>query len=128
MTDAVTGLPIEGIVLDIYDLGQSYLGWTLTDANGYYEFTELPVGGYKLHLSGDQDHLEEWHHDAASFGAAATVTVTSKGITAANGSLTPYGTLDGTVTDAVTGLPIEGASVSLYDASGNPKVSGGALM
>ncbi len=107
VTDAVTGLPIKDIWVEIYDLNYNSVSSDLSDMNGHYEFAELPVGGYKLHFGGDADHLEEWHHDAASFGAAAGVAVTSRGTTTANESLTPYGTLDGTVTDAVTGLPIE---------------------
>ncbi len=125
MTDAVTGLPIEGIRLDVYDLSQNYMGWAQTNVNGYYEFTEFASGSYRIHFGGDADHLEEWHHDAASFGAATTLTVTNNGITTANESLAPYGTLSGTVTDAVTGLPIEGAWVNLYDSSGNHKGSTG---
>ena len=76
-----------------------------TDATGHYEFTGVPFGNYVMSIWGTQDHM--------------LVTVRTFALTAtspariANLVIPPFPTgtssVFGTITDASTGLPIDGA-------------------
>ncbi len=105
VTDAVTGQPIEGIWVDVYELNEGLLASTLTDANGYYEFDSLAIGSYKLEFEEGAYHQGEWYHDAASFGDATKVTVTSRGTTTADEDLKPF------VYITASAEPFEGGTV-----------------
>jgi hypothetical protein len=101
VTDSQTRTAIVGATVSLSPGG----ALTLTDANGYYSFSGLAPGSYTVTAS------------AAGYNSASQ-TVTLTGSQKANLnfrliSATAYGSLDGTVTDAVTGTPIVGAAVSL---------------
>jgi hypothetical protein len=50
VTDTLTGLPIEGVELNLTivprfpDTLEPYMNYTTTDSNGYYLFTNIPMG------------------------------------------------------------------------------------
>ena len=106
ITDAGTTDPIEGAFVVLRGNGGffGFGGWnfTTTDATGAYSFSDVSTGDREIRVFA-----------AGYFSATEMVTVTDGVDTVANialGGLT-FGSLSGTVTDAVTGDPIEGAWV-----------------
>ncbi len=51
VTDATSGLPLEGALVVLSALERSDQRVALTDGTGYYEFSELPAGTYNLRAS-----------------------------------------------------------------------------
>jgi 5-hydroxyisourate hydrolase-like protein (transthyretin family) len=50
VTDAKTGQALAQVKVTLYD-SNGKVATTQTDSNGYYEFTDLPAGTYKLKFS-----------------------------------------------------------------------------
>jgi hypothetical protein len=96
VTDALTGLPFAGATV-------SYAGAsTVTNSSGAYNLAKAPLGTYQL--------------TAAAGGYSSqsqSVTVNPATTTAQSFSLAPLpGSISGVVSDARTGLPLSGATVS----------------
>ncbi len=102
VTDADTGDPLVGAKVVVAETGQT----RHTDALGHYRFYLLP-GSYDL--------------TASAFGyyeeTAEVVEVVEDAFTAQDFALSarPSGFIAGTVTDVETGLPIEGATITVLD-------------
>lgn len=107
------GLPIPGTQLAVFAVDtEDSLGTAVSDDIGYFHFPVLPEGEVRLFA---------WHPAYYSFSA---VVVLQPGENRLDVSLQPLGqpeqaTLEGTVMDAVTGLPLGGAQASW---SGSPMV------
>jgi hypothetical protein len=103
--DSATSDPVEGAwVLVIGSGGGFFGGWsvTTTDAAGAYSIPDVVTGDHEVRV-----------YRQGYFFETATVNVTDGVDTVADfalGGLT-FGTVSGTVTDAVTGEAIEGAWV-----------------
>ncbi len=103
VTDATTGSPIKSASIRIFQ-GTTLISSALTDSSGFYQATGIFPGQY--------DVVAE---------ATGYQTKTS-GVTIIDDStvivdfelLSNPGTLEGTITDATTTNPIEGASVDVY--------------
>ena len=128
VTDATTGLPIEGALVVARgmgmggphhggEIGRSHHGggWhgprhVFTGADGGYVIEELAPGEYWV-ACGTPGYIVEF----------ATAIIADGGTTVLDFALDPleFGAVEGTVTDAATGLPIVGARVVLI-----PSVSG----
>ncbi len=120
--DASTGQPIttQGVLgLMVFALGQGSGGeihsaWV--GENGSYTITGLPTADYKVEFwdRGLNKYVGEWYDDKPDEASADLVHVsvghTTSGIDAA---LSVGGSVSGTVTDEATGLPLEGACVSV---------------
>ena len=96
VTDSVTGNPIAGATV-------SYAGaTTLTDIAGSYSLPTAPLGSYQLSASAP-----------GYSGGSQTVTVKPAATSTQGFSLAPLpGSVGGVVTDAATGLPVAGVTVS----------------
>ncbi len=103
VTDAVTTNPIAGATINVYS-GQILTATALTDPNGNYQIPNLAPDNYIVTAS------------AATYQTQARGgTVTASATTVVNFALiSPPGTISGTVTDAITTNPIEGANVSVF--------------
>jgi hypothetical protein len=109
VTDAVAGTPVSGATVSAGTASAS------TNANGVFTITGLAPGTYTATAS------------ATGYAAqSASVTITAASTTTQNFALSPNpGTISGTVTDAATGAPIAGATVSysggsaITDGNGN---------
>jgi len=108
VTDAKTGKPIEGATVSLDCHGTVHT--VLTDANGTYTFTDVPLCFCLKNLSASKDGYVGAEMQVA-VGQETVQDIALEPID--DGSDTEGGTLSGTVTDADTGLPIEGALVSL---------------
>ncbi len=103
VTDAVTTNPIPGATINVYN-GQTLAATALTDPNGNYQIPNLPPDNYIVTASKPTYQIE-----------AIGATVTASATTIVNFALiSPPGTISGTVTDAATTNPIEGANVSVF--------------
>ena len=64
VTDAVTGLPLEDIEVDIYDSSSSYVGYDFTDASGFYiSRAGLPAGTYFAATWNYYGYVDELFHN-----------------------------------------------------------------
>ncbi len=111
VTDAVTGVGIENIYVDVWNTDFSYFAFAYTNDVGFYSM-EIQPGTYVVNLYGGYDY----------FNASEEVTVTTSATF--NISMTPkvYGSISGTVTDIDNGDPVASAYISLY--SNDPFVYG----
>ncbi len=140
VTDAGTAAPIEGAMVVARSCmggpggGEGHGGghppggghhpprYAFTDAAGAYEIGDLPAGDYRV-VCGKPGYVM----------ASAEVTITDGGTTVQDFALEPmvFGSVGGTVTDALTFLPIQGAHVMLRPAqvpelkAGGPADGGG---
>jgi hypothetical protein len=96
VTDAATGNPVAGATI-------SYAGAsTVTDISGAYSLPKAPLGTYQLSAA-----------ITGYIGQSQTVTVNPAATTTQAFSLVPLpGSIGGVVSDARTGLPVAGATVS----------------
>lgn len=117
--DAQSGDPIEGAVVHAGSpwqepgRGGESGHQTLTDANGFYRFDELPTGTWTIRA------MKQGYEPAE-----ADVDVIADQTAVVDFTLDPlvFGAVAGVVTDASTGLPIENAIIRLADAA--TKVAG----
>ena len=125
VTDAATGAPLSGVGVDVYTEGGSYVTYGYTDASGVYlPYAGLSTGNYRVRTFNSLAYLNEAYDNvpcnncSATIGTLIAVTAgaTTSGI---NFGLAAGGRITGTVTDATTGAPLSGVSVSVYDASGS---------
>lgn len=120
VTDAVSGEPIAGAMVRLYRGGQPARGagggqvgswsWGFTDLDGGYLIENVPTGDYVLVVN------------ARFYQASAPlpVTVLDGQTVEVDVALQPLelGSLEGTVTDAVSGAQIEGATVAVFRGPG----------
>jgi len=110
VVDAQTGLPLSGVAATLTGGAGVNL---LTQADGVFEFRDLPPGDYALQLT------------LANYGAINAATATRSGQTQDMGVLrmsksasATTGTVEGKITDAATGQPLAGATVTVNGAIG----------
>jgi len=148
VTDAVTGQPIQGVLVDVVD-GTStnfsindFVNFApTTNASGVFNTGPvLAPGVYKLRARKlNSGYIQTFYPSGFDLSTAATVTVTAANTVNVNIAMQPGGTITGTIRDRVTNSPISGASVAIQrvasstffgdftattDASGNYTITG----
>lgn len=103
VTDSLTGSPIAGALIEIFD-GNVIVGFADTDINGNYSIPDLDPGNYIVICS------------AATYATKFVgATVVSNTTTTVNFALDRNpGTIEGTVTNAADGIGIRAATVTVY--------------
>lgn len=129
VTDEGTGAPLEGVSVTLYRSVGGVLevfDFTDTAADGSYGFYRLPSDVYVVEFFDPTDAYAPEYYDnrtAADFadplGAGGVLHLS--GIDAALAARAPAA-VSGSVTDSGTGLPLTGATVTLYDASSSAVV------
>jgi hypothetical protein len=137
VSDAVTQAPIEGIEACAVNTsvasleeeeGPGNFGCATTDSTGSYTISGLNAGGYDVifgaPLKSSLNYVTQVYEDKSSFTEASTVTLTA-GVTKenVNAELEPGAEISGTVTEAVTGAPLEGILVCALEDAGSPNGS-----
>jgi uncharacterized surface anchored protein len=127
VTDATSGEPVAGIEVYLVSEDGDYYGYSYTDSSGQYSFEGLPAGTY---FAVTDNYYPAVYADEVYDGVPCepgcdleedgtpipvTVNTTTSGIDFA---LTPFGRITGTVADSVTGEPISGIEVVVYDEDG----------
>jgi hypothetical protein len=84
----------------------------LAEPDGSYEFTDVSPGDYKLAVSHDGVH--QYAHRKLGFAEADTFTVEDGGTTVIDEKMFEPGAIEAKVVDAVSGLPVETACLTLW--------------
>lgn len=111
VTDASTGKPVTGAAVALYD-SSGMASHTMSQASGAYSFGNVPAGAGSVGAS----------HPDYTAGSGSSFSIVLASGAAGKADLTLYpaaGSLSGTILDAATNLPVEGAAVRVLEASGN---------
>jgi hypothetical protein len=129
VTDAQTGLPIANAQLSFVSSQGSGQGWASTDDTGHYTSSGLTAGTYFALAWGSnwpQQYVETLYNGIPCpygscnplNGTPITVTLSTEtpGI---NFALSPYGSITGTVMESLSGSPLSGITLTLFNSSGS---------
>jgi len=109
VTDAVSGLPLQNIILTASATGSAYGDYAITDANGDYRMsTNLATGSYNVSALFPLGHVTKTVGPVAVTAGAETSGV--------NLALDPSGIISGMVTATPSGAPLEGASLAAFSS------------
>lgn len=114
------GGPVANIDVDVYDAGGSEVNSTTTAADGTYSLT-VDAGVYDVGFFDETGtYADQWYNDEPTEASADPLTVTgSAPVTGVNATLSPSGTISGTVTDAATSAVLTGGEVYVIDSQGD---------
>src|SRR5262249_3512993 len=122
VTSAATGAGISGATVLAYDASGNFVSATGAASDGSYSLAGLASGTYRIEFegpSGSGSYQFQFYDNRTSLATADPVTVTAgQPTTGINAALQGGGAISGTVTDAVTHLPVAGIEVSAH-ASGD---------
>ena len=120
----VNNVPIEDIDVYIYELDNS--NWKFknsinTDSSGYYNFSEILPGAYRLRFSDNnwpESYIQEYYNDVATLELGTDIEVTASNNTSIpnvimNVIIIEGGNITGIVTDG-DGNPLQDVDVSAY--------------
>jgi hypothetical protein len=122
VTNVATGLPIQGVTAQIFDTTGAFFN-AGTNALGFYQTSGLPPGTYYVRTSNNLGFINELYNDlpcsvTCTVTTGMPVIVTGTATTAnINFALAAGGRISGTVTHAVTGAPIQGVGVEIYNST-----------
>lgn len=117
VTDASTLDPIEGIEVCAWALEEEDFGCAFTAANGTYTILGLAPGEYEVEFWSEGDYAFQVYDGKASWVEADPVTVSSGLITPGiDAAMEPAARIQGSVTAAVGGAPVEEVEVCAWTA------------
>ena len=123
-----TAEAISGACVQIYDLKFVAIALAISDA-GVYSVGGLPAGDYRVRVEScfePQQIVMEWYENASGFVAADVVSVTGGETTQGiNMSVTAGASLNGTVREEGSGLPLAG--ICVFAVSSDSELAGLAL-
>ncbi len=117
------GVPLHGVRVEL--TGQNYDD-TTTDLDGHFEFDPLQAGSDYFVAAYSPYHRDELWQDLPCEPSCDTLSGNPISVTPGqttggiNFSLTPSGTIRGTVTAEVTGTQLRDAQLTLHDSTGDP--------
>jgi hypothetical protein len=121
VTDAVTKQPIEGLEVCAFAFpeGGAVSHCTTTDANGEYTIMELAIYEYRVILYGEPlgYKYQVYNEELGYFHQA--IPVGSEPVTGIDVEMHPFGRIEGVVSEADTGTPVEGVRVCAWAVAGN---------
>jgi len=87
--DDSVDVPLEGVLVELFDVNHEYVADAVTAADGAYRFAPLAAGGYTLSFTGPDgaDYGSEWWDNAASFTTATVITLAESASVTANAGL-----------------------------------------
>jgi hypothetical protein len=121
------GGPLQSVSVSVYDASGQQVASASTDAAGNYTTRPgLPSGSYRIGFGGVGNFLDGFYNNAPSLDAATPIAVVAPELRGGvDATLSPGGSIAGTITSAATGLPIGGIWVtasgdggSAYDITG----------
>jgi uncharacterized surface anchored protein len=117
---AAGGAALEGVEVHLQPTGGGVGGETITDSEGNYAVTGLLPGGYTVQFVPTDGNYAGLYYDGKLDAAEADVITLAGGATRAgvDASLSPGGTIAGTVTDGQTHAPAPGVQISVEAAEG----------
>jgi 5-hydroxyisourate hydrolase-like protein (transthyretin family) len=122
VTNGMTGAPAQGVYVSALDNSGNQFASTTTDSSGHYTLSGLsPSASYRVEYFPPTGSTlaVEFYRGGASLAAATPVAVTL-GQTTPNidETLSEGASIAGAVTDAATGYPLGGVTVTLLDDTG----------
>jgi protocatechuate 3,4-dioxygenase beta subunit len=133
VTDAATGDPLASVGIYIFDSSGSYAGSTYTNGTGHFTSGGLLDGSYFAYTD-SSSYLDELYDDIPCPGSGypscspTTGTPIPVALNTETGgidfALEKLGTVSGTVTDAVTGEPLDSVPVYVWNSLGSYAGSG----
>jgi uncharacterized surface anchored protein len=123
VTDEASGAPLGRICVNALDAATGdFVGFARTDATGKYTMEGLSSGDYKIEFSDFCDdsveYFTEFFNNKRTLSEADLVTVVAPDdTTGIDAALARGGSISGTVTDEVTGEPLEGICVNAFDTA-----------
>ena len=119
VTDAGTHNAVPNVWVTAYDSGGDYAGSTYTDSSGGYTISGLATGSYRVEFSGPGSYVAQFYDGKATLTSADPVSVTTAANTGSiDAAIQNGGSIAGTVTDASSGQPLSGVTVSVFGSSG----------
>ena len=128
--DAGNSQPLSGVTVRILDSSGNFVTSGTTNGSGIYTSTVgLPTGVYLARTSNSLGYVEQLYQNIQCAGCSVTSgtsipVVVGSQTTAIDFALSKGGTISGTVTAAVSHLPLESVSVTLYDGGGRAVSTG----
>ncbi len=125
VADADTGEALAGVIVRLFTSSGTNVLAATTSANGAYRFRGLPTGTYYVGTSNSLGYVNEFYGDApcvltcGNTGGTPIVVSAPSVVGGIDIGLSPGGRIAGTITDATTGLPLAGVTVTFYASSGN---------
>jgi hypothetical protein len=115
------GGPLQSVSVSVYDASGQRVASASTDAAGNYTTRPgLPSGSYRIGFEGVMGFLDGYYSGAASLDEATPLAVVAPELrTAIDATLSPGGSITGTITSAATGLPLGGIWVSASGEGGS---------
>lgn len=114
-----TGLPLEGVGVNVNSTTGAYSAYGLTDAQGLYTVT-VKSGSYKIDFDppGETAYVDEFYDNATTAAAATPVNAIAPALTPnINAALAKGGLITGRIVDKLTGKGLELAFADVFDAS-----------
>lgn len=123
ITDATTGLPLQGVSVSFFLADGSGVGGGGTNSLGVFSSAGLPAGTYYARTNNGLGYVNQVYNNVPCvrcfIASGQPITVTTGNTTSnINFALSPGGRISGVVTDAATGNPLASATVQVYDANG----------
>ncbi len=122
-----TSIPLEGVLVDVYDTVGRLVSSGLTDASGIYSSGALATGSYYACTLNTQGYIDETFDDivgcVSTLGTAIPVTEPAE-TSGVDFELAPGGTITGDVTHNGTTNPLAGVIIEVYDDGGTRVASG----
>jgi hypothetical protein len=124
LRDAATSAPLAGLWVQVGTASGGYLTSGYTDSAGNFVTQDgLPSGTYYAITSNRGGYINEVYDNlpcaGCSLGGGTPIAVTAPGTTAGvSFDLQAGGRISGRVTDAASGAPLSGVSISVYNAAG----------
>jgi hypothetical protein len=117
VTDAGTAEPIEGLEVCLWPFqGEEPLDCIFTDSAGEYEFSELEAGEYEVEFWGKPlGYIEQFWDGKDHWWESDPIVVGSEPVTGIDAAMVLGGTIEGTVTEASGGAPVEEVEVCAWD-------------
>jgi hypothetical protein len=118
VTDAGTAEPIEGLEVCLWPFRgeEEPFDCIFTDSAGEYEFSELEAGEYEVEFWGRPlGYIEQFWNGKDHWWESDPIVVEAEPVTGIDAAMVLGGTIEGTVTEASGGAPVEEVEVCAWD-------------
>ena len=116
ITGTITRPGGGGVTVNLWTTAGASAGQVHTDAEGHYTFASVPAGQYKVQFGAQSgfDPQWQWAYRKFSFSSATVIDVAAGGVTEVDDTYAPSSGVRLTVTDAVTGAPVDAVCAGRY--------------
>jgi putative cell wall-binding protein/5-hydroxyisourate hydrolase-like protein (transthyretin family) len=119
VTAETGGAPLKDVSVTLYeqvpDGGWDWANGTSSAADGTYGFSGVRYGTYTVFFDeSDGLYVDEYYNHRSTVAEADTFEVNVTPTTGIDAALASAGSISGTITDAVTSLPVPDATVQVY--------------